>query len=79
MARHLLPHDQAFALLKTTSEHANRKMRDVADDILRTGSHTDRQRPPAPSRNPNPEFLRRGRTEGHPDFPPAIRHVTRPG
>jgi GAF domain-containing protein len=37
MERHKLTADQAFQLLAQASMHANRKLRDVADDLVHTG------------------------------------------
>ena len=37
MARHRLTHDQAFRRLRVASQHTNRKMRDLADDVLDVG------------------------------------------
>ncbi|WP_205260013.1 ANTAR domain-containing protein [Nakamurella leprariae] len=37
MARRDLTSDQAFGLLRTASQHGNRKLRDVADQVVATG------------------------------------------
>jgi hypothetical protein len=37
MARHRLTHEQAFLSLRQTSQNTNRKLRDLAADILETG------------------------------------------
>jgi hypothetical protein len=37
MARHRLTHEQAFLSLRQTSQNTNRKLRDLAEDILETG------------------------------------------
>jgi len=37
MSRHGLTQDQAFALLRTASQHSHRKLRDIASDVVHTG------------------------------------------
>jgi len=37
MGRHRLTQDQAFSLLRRTSQNSNRKLRDIADDVLHQG------------------------------------------
>lgn len=37
MSQHHLTEEQAFAVLKTYSQNSNRKLRDVADDVVHTG------------------------------------------
>jgi AmiR/NasT family two-component response regulator len=37
MARHRLDEDAAFALLRGASQHANRKLRVVAEEVISTG------------------------------------------
>ncbi|MEP6851611.1 MAG: GAF and ANTAR domain-containing protein [bacterium] len=37
MSRHALVEDDAFTLLRDASQASNRKLRDVADDVVRTG------------------------------------------
>jgi DNA-binding response OmpR family regulator len=41
MQQRMLTADDAFALLRTTSQHANRKLRDVAADVVETGALPD--------------------------------------
>jgi GAF domain-containing protein len=38
MARHHHTYEQAFQALRTASSHTNRKLRDIADDVLFTGA-----------------------------------------
>jgi AmiR/NasT family two-component response regulator len=38
MAMHKLPSDRAFALLREASNNTNRRLRDVADQVVLTGS-----------------------------------------
>jgi hypothetical protein len=45
MAERKLAEDQAFAILKTASQEANRKLRDIADDLVRTGDAAGLVRP----------------------------------
>jgi len=58
MERHKLTADQAFQALAQASMHANRKVRDVADQLVHTGElftvtpRSDR-RPPAPNTAPS--------------------------
>lgn len=40
MTRRLVTRDQAFDLLRTTSQHANRKLSEIAEDVIRTGDLT---------------------------------------
>ena len=49
--RHRLTADQAFRLLAGASMHTNRKVRDVADDLVVTGGELA---PPPPARRPPP-------------------------
>jgi GAF domain-containing protein len=44
MERHKLTADQAFQLLSETSQRANRKVRQIAEDLVRTGELTDGRR-----------------------------------
>lgn len=37
MGRHRLTQDQAFSLLRRTSQNSNRKLGDIADDVLYRG------------------------------------------
>jgi ANTAR domain len=37
MATHHITDDQAFALLRTASQHHHRKVRDIADEVVLTG------------------------------------------
>jgi AmiR/NasT family two-component response regulator len=37
MERHRVPADAAFELLRTASQHTNRKLRDVARHLVATG------------------------------------------
>jgi len=41
MAHRHVTSDQAFALLRETSQHVNRKLRDVAEDVIFTGALPD--------------------------------------
>ncbi|MGY5884237.1 ANTAR domain-containing protein [Modestobacter lacusdianchii] len=45
MARELMTADQAFTQLTTASQHLNRKLRDIADEVGATG-----ELPAAPER-----------------------------
>lgn len=47
MARRAVTEDEAFALLASASQHLNRKLRDVASDVVFTG-----ELPPEPIRRP---------------------------
>ncbi|HEY4992253.1 MAG TPA: ANTAR domain-containing protein [Nakamurella sp.] len=38
MAQRKIPSDQAFELLSTASQQAQRKLRDLADEVTRTGT-----------------------------------------
>lgn len=38
MASHQVTEEQAFALLRAASQRQNRKLRDVADDVILTGT-----------------------------------------
>lgn len=38
MALRKLPEQEAFELLRVTSQNANRKLRDIAEDVVRTGT-----------------------------------------
>ena len=38
MNAHKITEEEAFTLLRATSQHLNRKLRDVAEDVLRTGT-----------------------------------------
>ena len=38
MAGHRITDDQAFALLRTASQHNHRKLRDIADEVVLTGA-----------------------------------------
>jgi ANTAR domain len=44
MTRHLITRDQAFGLLTTASQRTNRKLRDLAEDVIHTGDLSDVQR-----------------------------------
>jgi AmiR/NasT family two-component response regulator len=59
--RHRLTADQAFQLLAQASMHANRKLRDVADDLVRIGDLSGAPR--GDGRRPG-EGRSRGRTGG---------------
>ena len=37
MGRKLMTQEQAFLALRAASQHLHRKLRDIADDVLRTG------------------------------------------
>ena len=57
MARHRLTHEQAFLRLRQTSQNSNRKLRDLAEDILETGDlprihPTPTKRPGAEGQSP---------------------------
>ena len=54
--RYKLTPDQAFQLLAQASMHANRKVRDIADDLVRTGE--------VPLRGPPPRTAKAPRTRG---------------
>lgn len=41
MARHLVTYDEAFAQLVTASQHLNRKLRDIALEVVDTGELPD--------------------------------------
>jgi len=45
MARHLCTTEQAFGMLRSASQHTNRKLRDIATDVQRTGSLPDLRTP----------------------------------
>ena len=51
MARHRLTHEQAFLRLRQESQNSNRKLRDLAEDILETSELPATSRP-APTRRP---------------------------
>lgn len=38
MNAHLVPHNEAFTMLRTASQHSHRKLRDIATDVILTGS-----------------------------------------
>jgi AmiR/NasT family two-component response regulator len=38
MKSHLVTQDQAFTMLRTASQHGHRKLRDIANDVIFTGS-----------------------------------------
>jgi AmiR/NasT family two-component response regulator len=38
MALHKLSQDQAFDALRVASQHTHRKLRDIADDVVHTGT-----------------------------------------
>jgi AmiR/NasT family two-component response regulator len=44
MSRQLVTREQAFALLRAASQRSHRKLRDLADDIIRIGRTTGQQR-----------------------------------
>jgi hypothetical protein len=52
MARHRLTHEQAFLRLRQASQNTNRKLRDLADDILETGQ-LPAKAVPDPTRRPH--------------------------
>jgi hypothetical protein len=43
MALHKIPEDQAFKLLVKTSQETRRKLREIADDVTRTGALPESQ------------------------------------
>jgi hypothetical protein len=49
MSRHKLTQPQAFDLLRVTSQHSNRKIRDIAEEVEHTGT-LPYQPPPRPGR-----------------------------
>jgi GAF domain-containing protein len=54
MSSHKLTEDDAFSLLRIASQHSNRKLIDVADDVIATG-HLELPAPkPARDRRPKP-------------------------
>lgn len=54
MVRYGVPSADAFALLRTASQHLNRKLRDIADEVTWTGDLPDHPqvRPAEPERTP---------------------------
>ena len=65
--RHKLTPDQAFQLLAQTSMHANRKLRDVAENLVLTGELPA----VAPRREPGRSRKGPSRTQPHPQGPPT--------
>ena len=53
MARHRLTHEQAFLRLRQASQNSNRKLRDLAEDILET-EEAPAASVPAPTSRPRP-------------------------
>jgi len=47
MARGLMTQDQAFAVLRRASQHLNRKLHEVAAELVETGQLPRRRVPPA--------------------------------
>ena len=58
MARHRLTHEQAFLRLRQASQNSNRKLRDLAEDILET-DEAPAVSVPAPSSRPQAASARR--------------------
>lgn len=54
MARRLVNADDAFELLRRTSQDLNRKLRDIASEIEETGEVPNGRRPPTHSHGPDP-------------------------
>jgi GAF domain-containing protein len=54
MERHRLTAEQAFRLLAEASMHANRKLRDVAEDLVRTGQLSPESTRPGTRGQPQP-------------------------
>lgn len=50
MERHTISDEHAFALLTRTSQDTNQKLRDIADDLVRTRTFTGRRGLPSPDR-----------------------------
>lgn len=48
MERHKLTGEQAFALLIRASQHSNVKLRDVAEQLVRSGALAGNVQPPTP-------------------------------
>jgi GAF domain-containing protein len=58
MASHKLTADDAFTLLRIASQNSNRKLTDIADDVVTTGTlELPAPKPAAPSRRPKPSRL----------------------
>ena len=64
MARHRLTHEQAFLRLRQASQNSNRKLRDLAEDILETGELPATSRP-ASTRRPQAASPSQRRAERH--------------
>ena len=71
--RHKVTADQAFRLLVEASMHTNRKVRDLAEDLVLTGELAARTRSPDPAEPPagGSPHDRRRRRERRPDPDPG--------